>query len=147
MSVLAEVTSTYPRNGWTQLPPGPSTMSPALHIVRFQSRAESFQPRNKNGSWVASSHAGGASPGGVWDSYLSMDLKIHEDVQGNVFVKVSRLSRARQMEFTRCTECCWRLADRMLSKWRSVHMPLSQRFRYATGAVAVHPSLPVVECS
>lgn len=25
----------------------------------------------------------------MWDNYLSMDLKIHEDVQGNVFVKAS----------------------------------------------------------
>lgn len=29
----------------------------------------------------------------MWDSYPSMDLKIHEDVQGNVFVKASEFSK------------------------------------------------------
>lgn len=53
-----------------------------------QTRAESFQRRSKTGS-----RGGGGAPGlsgSVWDSYSSMDLKIHEDVQGNVFVKASR---------------------------------------------------------
>ncbi|CAM9464616.1 unnamed protein product, partial [Laminaria digitata] len=51
------------------------------------SRAESFQPRNKAGTWGAGNHSSTGGNGGVWESYLSMDLKIHEDVQGNVFVK------------------------------------------------------------
>ncbi|CAM9776279.1 unnamed protein product, partial [Hapterophycus canaliculatus] len=59
-----------------------------VHEQMKSSRAESFQPRNKPGSWVGSTHPGaGGGHGGVWDSYPSMDLKIHEDVQGNVFVK------------------------------------------------------------
>lgn len=129
------------------------TMAPWMlnfpHIVRFQSRAESFQPRNKYGSWVASSHAGGASTSGVWDSYLSMDLKIHEDVQGNVFVKASRLSRGRQRGLRHALSVAgclfiagclrWDLAERY-------QLPPSQWFRNTTGPVTVHPSLPAAEC-
>lgn len=44
-----------------------------------KSRGERIQARNKHGSNAS-----------VWESYLSMDLKIHEDVQGNVFVKASQ---------------------------------------------------------
>lgn len=51
-----------------------------------KTRAESFHPR-KLGVRGGSNNAGGS--GSVGDSYLSMDLKIHEDVQGNVFVKAS----------------------------------------------------------
>lgn len=50
-------------------------------------------PRNKAGTWGAGNHSSTGANGGVWDSYLSMDLKIHEDVQGNVFVKVKRRLR------------------------------------------------------
>ncbi|CAM9832113.1 unnamed protein product, partial [Pylaiella littoralis] len=56
-----------------------------VHQQMKLSRAESFQPRNKHGS----AHSGVGNNSGVGDSYLSMDLKIHEDVQGNVFVKAS----------------------------------------------------------
>ncbi|CAM9275507.1 unnamed protein product [Ectocarpus sp. 8 AP-2014] len=56
-----------------------------VHQQMKSSRAESFQPRNKHGN--GNIHPGGGGSGGVWDSYPSMDLKIHEDVQGNVFVK------------------------------------------------------------
>lgn len=55
-----------------------------LLLVPYKTRAESFHPR-KHGLRGGMSNAGGS--GGVWDCYPSMDLKIHEDIQGNVFVK------------------------------------------------------------
>lgn len=58
-----------------------------------KTKAESFNPRKLGGGRAGGNGTGGSSS--VWDSYLSMDLKIHEDAQGNVFVKASlRVSRA-----------------------------------------------------
>ncbi|CAM9801550.1 unnamed protein product, partial [Choristocarpus tenellus] len=48
-------------------------------------RQVSFQPR-KRGS-LSYNHPHGVVAGNVWETYPSIDLKIHEDVQGNVFVK------------------------------------------------------------
>ncbi|CAN0117052.1 unnamed protein product, partial [Ectocarpus sp. 4 AP-2014] len=62
-----------------------------VHQQMKSFRAESFQPRNKHGS--GNIHPGGGGSGGVWDYYPSMDLKIHEDVQGNVFVKASEFRK------------------------------------------------------
>ncbi|CAN0022263.1 unnamed protein product, partial [Discosporangium mesarthrocarpum] len=45
----------------------------------------SFQPRKRGSAGANLLHGGAGGAGSVWETYPSMDLKIHEDVHGNVF--------------------------------------------------------------